>query len=249
MAVSDDERVRVALYDLLDPMAPDWSDISVGYLAELAAKRIVASEAEVADLRQRKDVAYDERNRMVAVLSKIWPAHLAQHPESDTTWERDWMTIVCIHSPMGQLTWHVHDDQRLLFAHLTMSEGHWDGHSTEEKYARLAAMGVTRTGDAVDRVVEASTDRPRAPESSSLSDPVAAARPAPPDPPEGWHPISTAPKDGSGVLIYAGAGNSMRVCYWRDGWAFYGTRGGATVYVMEPTHWRRLPDPPEAESK
>lgn len=140
--MTEDERVKTALYDLLDPMSPDYDDISPGYLAELAAKRIRASEKEADEQRASKNTAYDERNRLVAVLSKLWPAHLAQHPETDTSWERDWMTIICIHSPVGQLTWHIHDDHRLLFAHLTMGESHWDGHSTEVKYARLAALGV-----------------------------------------------------------------------------------------------------------
>lgn len=145
--MTDDERVKAALYDLLDPLSPDRDDISVGYLAEMAAKEITARRAEAQDLRERKDGAYDERNRLVAVLSKLWPSHLALHPESDTTWERDWMTIVCIHSPVGQLTWHIHDDHRLLFAHLTMGEGHWDGHTTEQKYARLAGFGAIPAPD------------------------------------------------------------------------------------------------------
>jgi hypothetical protein len=99
-----------------------------------------AVREQIEEMRARKDAAYEERNRVVAALSKLWPSHLAQHPEDDLTWERDWMTIVCIHSPQGQLTWHVHDSQRFLFAHLSMGEGHWDGHTTEQKYQRLAAL-------------------------------------------------------------------------------------------------------------
>jgi hypothetical protein len=92
---------------------------------------------ELEDMLARKDAAYEERNRVVAVLSAIWPSHLAHHPESDLTWERDWLTIVCIHSPAGQLTWHIHDSQTFLFAHLPIGENHWDGHTTEQKYQRL----------------------------------------------------------------------------------------------------------------
>lgn len=101
------------------------------------------TEAEQArdDYKARKDAAYNERNQMVAALSKLWPSHLCKHPESDEAWERDWMTIVCIHSPMGQMTWHLHDSQVSAFAHLTLTdENHWDGHDTPEKYRRLARL-------------------------------------------------------------------------------------------------------------
>ncbi len=101
----------------------------------------------IADLERRlreveaaKDTAYTERNNLVAVFSRMWPSHLAQHPEDDASWSSDWMTIVCIHSPAGQLTWHVHDSHRHLFAHLPLGENHWDGHTTSEKYQRVAAL-------------------------------------------------------------------------------------------------------------
>ncbi len=107
---------------------------------EAAGARGGEPQQEIEDMRARKDAAYEERNRVVAALSKLWPSHLAHHPDDDAGWERDWMTIVCIHSPMGQLTWHVHDSQVGLFAHLQQGENHWDGHSTEQKYNRLAAL-------------------------------------------------------------------------------------------------------------
>jgi len=90
---------------------------------------------------------YSERNRLVSALSKLFESHLCRHPNSDTSWEDNWRNIVCIHLPTGQATWHIHDDDLLLFAHLVQQDevrgatpNHWDGHTTEEKYKRLAAL-------------------------------------------------------------------------------------------------------------
>lgn len=99
-------------------------------------------QSENARLRKQKDGAYQERDKLVAAISKFFPSHLCRHPESDTTWENDWRWIVCVHAPTGQMTWHIHDSEQKLFDHLlgTTVENHWDGHSTEEKYKRLEAL-------------------------------------------------------------------------------------------------------------
>ena len=87
-----------------------------------------------------KDQAYWERNQLVAVLSKLFPAHRAIHPTEDTDWEDDWRTIICIHTPAGQATWHIHSSETKYFEHLPIGDEHWDGHTTEEKYKRLANL-------------------------------------------------------------------------------------------------------------
>jgi len=102
-------------------------------------------DAEIAELRKRceagetaKNSAYSERNKMVCFLTLIYPSHLKKHPESDIDWDRGWMNIVCVHSPMGQLTWHIHDSECQMFSHLEQfPDCEWDGHTTEEKYHRL----------------------------------------------------------------------------------------------------------------
>lgn len=86
------------------------------------------------------DEVYRERDRLVSALSKVYPSHLAWH-EGDPGWSDDWRNIVCVHLPTGQATWHVHlGEVSSLFGHLAVGENHWDGHSTGEKYARLAAV-------------------------------------------------------------------------------------------------------------
>ena len=68
-----------------------------------------------------------------------------------------------------------------------------------------------------------------------------------------WQTIDTAPDDYSVVLLYqpAGPGNAEAVGqghridlheHAHDKWVFQ-----ATGYIVEPTHWMPLPDPPEAK--
>lgn len=92
--------------------------------------------------RESKDEAYRERNMLVCALTKLFPAYLARHDENDTTWEKDWMWIVYIDLPTGQVSWHIHDSERLKFSHLELKENKWDGHNTERKYQRLQALQI-----------------------------------------------------------------------------------------------------------
>ncbi len=102
-----------------------------------AGESLKLYRAEIDRLRAQKNAVYAERDQLIAALSKLFPSHLAYH-EGD--WEDDWRNIVCIHLPTGQATWHIHDSELPWFGHLDGGEAHWDGHSTEEKYQRLAAM-------------------------------------------------------------------------------------------------------------
>ena len=117
-------------------------------LASTAGQQIVEEnrrkDERIEELEKQKDGAYTERDRLVCALSKLWPSHLAFHDETDLFWEKDWRNIVCIHSPAGQLTWHIHDSELCWFGHLMETEGDWDGHTTEEKYRRLEALSPTK---------------------------------------------------------------------------------------------------------
>jgi hypothetical protein len=97
----------------------------------------------VRDVEKVKDGAYDERNRLVAALSRVFPSSLERHPEVDKTWEDDWRWIVFVDLPTGQASWHIHDSHLPLFSHLPRHQGReWDGHSTELKYQRLEQFCV-----------------------------------------------------------------------------------------------------------
>lgn len=113
--------------------------------AEAAAKEILR-------LRQSKDAAYTERDRLVQALSKLFPSYLCRHPESDELWDADWRWIVVVQLPTGQASWHIHDSERGWFDHLEVRANQWDGHSTEEKYARLSRLPVRDERDEIERL-------------------------------------------------------------------------------------------------
>jgi hypothetical protein len=100
---------------------------------------------KIEKLRREKDVVYTERNMLVAALSKLFPAWLELHPAEDKEWAEDWRTIVFIETPAGQMSWHLHYSEVVMFDHLEGREGNsWDGHTTEEKYERLSKLPPLR---------------------------------------------------------------------------------------------------------
>jgi hypothetical protein len=60
-----------------------------------------------------------------------------------------------------------------------------------------------------------------------------------------WQPISTAPKDGQGVII-AHANGVVRSCLYEDG-KYQINHCGLTTVFYNVTHWQPLPTPPEQE--
>jgi len=94
---------------------------------------------EYEEMRARKDSAYEERNRLVALM-----ATMAQSSGIRKTaiegWNEAWHNCVYIDTTQGQMSWHYHDSQAHLFAHLPPYDKEWDGHTTEQKYLRLQAL-------------------------------------------------------------------------------------------------------------
>lgn len=90
------------------------------------------------DIKKELWNVYKERNQLVLLLTKIYPSHLSKHIGKD--WEDDWRNIVCVHTPKGQATWHIHDSELVLFKGLFFCKDHWDGHTTNNKYKRLGKI-------------------------------------------------------------------------------------------------------------
>ena len=92
-----------------------------------------------------KNNAYSERNKLVAALTKIYEfeSSIEDHElKEGEQWDEDWRKVVYINLPSGQASWHIHRSEEPMFAHLQSKGVKWDGHTTEEKYQRLANIDV-----------------------------------------------------------------------------------------------------------
>jgi len=117
--------------------------------AAQAARYVEAHSAGLApnpveDMRARKDAAYEERNRVVAALAKLFPSGLKRTWIEG--WDPEWHGCVYVDLPTGQVSWHYHDSHAHLFEGLPAYGGEWDGHDTGEKYARLAGLWPAHAG-------------------------------------------------------------------------------------------------------
>jgi hypothetical protein len=107
--------------------------------AETAAEaRCAVLARELAEAREAKDSAYRERNQVVAALAKLFPS--GTKATDIPGWDPEWNGCVYIDLPTGQVSWHYHVSDGALFSNLPPYAGDWDGHSTPEKYERLAAI-------------------------------------------------------------------------------------------------------------
>jgi hypothetical protein len=84
---------------------------------------------------------YRERAHLVAFLASLYPSVIA----NDDPQAPDW-PVVYILTPSGQLSWHISPDDEDLFGHVPHPKAKpgkpilWDGHSTQQKYERLAQL-------------------------------------------------------------------------------------------------------------
>jgi hypothetical protein len=81
------------------------------------------------------DSVYRERARLVAHLAAIYPSAMDYSDPSEPDW-----AVVIIKTSEGQMSWHIAPDDIDLFDHVDRSMWTWDGHSTEQKYERLARL-------------------------------------------------------------------------------------------------------------
>lgn len=101
------------------------------YQLERFANLVAAAE------RDSANNAYRERNQLVALLSTLFPSGKAK--TAIEGWDEAWHGCVYIDFPWGQASWHYHTDDEWMFAHLQPYTKAWDGHTTEAKYAAIAA--------------------------------------------------------------------------------------------------------------
>ena len=106
-------------------------------------EKLAASEAKLAEVTATKNGAYDERNRCVAALA--WLAQKLGYRVGISAHEGpedfgDWKHVCKIQLPVGQCSWHFTDAQAEYFVGLPHDGAPWDGHTTPEKYERLAKL-------------------------------------------------------------------------------------------------------------
>jgi hypothetical protein len=123
-------------FDIGRALRSDFAKLNLAKAAPAAP----VQTAELKEMEARKDAAYLERNQVVAALAKCFPSGVAR--TAIEGWSEDWHGCVYIDLPTGQASWHFHDSQAYLFDGLPPYAGKWDGHTAEEKYARLAALAV-----------------------------------------------------------------------------------------------------------
>lgn len=126
----------------------------------LLSASLIKAEAENDRLREAKDAAYSERNQVVAALAKCFPSGISR--TAIEGWSEDWHGCVYIDLPTGQASWHYHDSHAHLFARLPHYTKPWDGHTTPEKYSRLAALAGTGEPTEVQRLRTVSAELLRA---------------------------------------------------------------------------------------
>lgn len=83
---------------------------------------------------------YRERAHLIAFLSAQFPSFLSNNDPAEPEY-----TVIYIHTPDGQLSWHIHPNDLDLFEHVAWAEPDddrviFDGHTTPEKYVRLATF-------------------------------------------------------------------------------------------------------------
>lgn len=107
-------------------------------------------DKSLVDIRtQERNQAYTERNRLVALLAAIFPSWRTKHQPTPSgavdvgcdgahDWDPEWLNVIGIQLPTGQCTWHIHDSEMSLFEHVPEFDMPWDGHTTDQKYERIA---------------------------------------------------------------------------------------------------------------
>lgn len=88
-----------------------------------------------------RDQAYRERAQLLAWLAALHPASAVIAPAPDVD-EPGWQ-IVYLNIGGRQASWHISPRDADLFEHVERAgpndlRAHWDGHTTEEKYQRIA---------------------------------------------------------------------------------------------------------------
>ena len=96
-------------------------------------------------MKAKKDKAYEERNRLVALVGRMalsMGMNVGITKTDIEGWDPEWHHCIYIDLPTGQVSWHYHDEHAQMFYGFPPYSGAWDGHDTSEKYRRVDAAFV-----------------------------------------------------------------------------------------------------------
>lgn len=109
----------------------------------------IAEDIAAADGRPRQAQQigiYRERAFLIAHIAALYPSAIVYGADP----ENPGWPVIYITTARGQLSWHLSSDDLDLFAHVPVREGDeapvWDGHTTSEKYWRLAGLTYEQSG-------------------------------------------------------------------------------------------------------
>lgn len=91
---------------------------------------------DIKSLQIVTDNAYHERNRLVALLARMFPSGVSKTEIEG--WDPAWHNCVYIDLPTGQVSYHFHDREAPLFEGLPPYQGKWDGHTKDIVHERWA---------------------------------------------------------------------------------------------------------------
>jgi len=107
---------------------------------------VVDLQRQCASLREARTAALRERNMCVSLLARMAVTlGLETYLVLDPGEEEEWKHMVGIELPAGQVTFHVHQSELMLFGFLVIEEKRHDGHTTDEKWQRVLEPGELLT--------------------------------------------------------------------------------------------------------
>jgi hypothetical protein len=110
--------------------------------SEEASHALQQLYAEISSDEHLRGGTHMERNHLVVLVAHManllgWNAGVGVH-EGDAI--EGFTEVVRIDTPVGQLSWHIHDTQRGWLEQLPPYEGRWDGTTSEKKYALIRSL-------------------------------------------------------------------------------------------------------------
>jgi hypothetical protein len=113
-------------------------------------QKLLDQQGQINDLTKQRDGAYRERAQLLAWLAALHPA--VRTLAVDVT-EPGWQILYINPAAGGQLSWHIAPADVELFDHVEYVPANsgderalWDGHTTTEKYERIASLVTLLAG-------------------------------------------------------------------------------------------------------